>query len=147
MLEATEYQALIGLTVGAVFPLLPSDWLEIDHRPGNRRAGLVLWAVLMVAVPAATFVLTGSRGAVGFVVGLGLAGLLTSLRGGRSLLPVGLGVGAVGVLVTGYPWLRALTMLSRDERSASRAIAVGMAVVGFALMALTPRPTVREEAV
>ncbi|HEY0865928.1 MAG TPA: hypothetical protein VGE01_01040, partial [Fimbriimonas sp.] len=145
-LEAAQYQALVGIIVGAILPLLPQDWLSFDPPASKRLAGTALWAVVLVGVPVAMLVLTGSRGTVGFLVGIGLSGPIAVLRGGREILPLGYGLLSGSVVVASYGWLYRLAAVERAQRIwILIGIALAVSVVGILLAALTPRPAASRE--
>jgi hypothetical protein len=137
-LDIGQHYAMLGIVLGAVLPLLPSDWLR---RGGLKAAlGAFLWGLLALGIPALLTVMLGSKGAVGFVVGLGLSGLCQVLRGDRSLQPLAIAAGFSTITILLMGWLRDAIELSRDEKVRIFAYAGGGLLLMAALLALLSRP-------
>lgn len=143
-LDIGQHYAMLGIVLGAVLPLLPSDWLERGSLKGS--IGAWLWGVLAIGSPALLIVMLGSRGAVGFVVGLGLVGLCQALRRQWSLQPLALAAGLSGATILVMGWLKEATDLTRDEKLRIFAYGgVGILVIG-GLLAFLSRPDPKVEA-
>ncbi|AIE84483.1 hypothetical protein [Fimbriimonas ginsengisoli] len=137
-LDIGQHYAMLGVALGAVVPLLPSDWLS--RRGWRGAAGAFLWSVLALGFPALVVVMLGGKGAVGFVAGLGLSGLCQALRRERSLMPLAVAAGLSATTVALLGWLRDSADLSRDEKVHLFAYTGGGLVVIAALLALVSRP-------
>jgi len=139
-LDIGQHYALLGIVLGAVLPLLPTDWRATA---GLKTAvGNFLWAGVLLAAAPLLVVMLGMKGSVGFVFGLGLAGLCQSLRKERSLLslPLAAAIASATILVLG--WVKDATELSRDEKVHFFTIAGVVIVVvagAIALLARTPQ--------
>ncbi len=88
-LDIAQHYTLLALVFGLVLPLLPSDWLRAARTPtlpslrgeDSRSAlGAALWGIVVLAAAPLLVVALGLRGGIGFVVGLGAAGLVEALR-------------------------------------------------------------------
>ena len=164
-LDIAQHYSLLALLLGLVLPLLPSDWLTLRGRgvrapqAGGASAlrlgvGTLLWGVVVLAAAPLVVVAFGMRGGIGFVVGLGAAGLVQALRGVNggaqleagepsspfptphpspgtpSLLPLALGAGLGGSTILALLWLGDEPTLSRDAKLHLFAYAgVGIAVI------------------
>jgi hypothetical protein len=171
-LEINQNYTILALLIGLALPLMPTDWLTGRVRTA-RVASSFLWGI--VAIAAAPLVLTafGMRGGVGFVVGLGISGLVQAfrapssfLRGARvakddyvdregneegvgggdktTLLPLALGAGLSGATILALGWIGAESAFSRDDKiHLFGYAATGIAVIAI-LLALLGRPTKTE---
>jgi hypothetical protein len=112
-----QHYALIGLLIGAILPIILIDALPVSERAGKRQpiALFVLALVCAAAAPLLTMFL-GPLGIVGFVVGLGFAGVFELIRRGSSLLALSAGTGMAGALFLSYPALEKAVDYSRDEK-------------------------------
>ena len=72
-LDIGQHYTLLALALGAIVPLMFADWR-------GRGIGFGLWALVGLAVPPLIIAMFGVRGAVGFIVGLGLAATIDALR-------------------------------------------------------------------
>lgn len=113
-LDIGQHYTLLALLLGIVVPLLPTDWLK---REGTKAAvGTFLWGLLVLATPPLVIVMFGMRGAIGFVVGLGIAGLAQVLRGERSLAPLAVGSGMAATTILLLTPLADKVDLAREEK-------------------------------
>ena len=143
-LDIGQHYSMVGLTLGALLPLLPLEWARA------RRSRLVisgaLWLVLLIGLPLIGSLLLGSKGAVGMIVGFGFATLVEGIRGAVTLEAVGLGVGLGALTTLSYGWLVPLMDIGRDEKTRALVIvAVVLVLIGTALSMLT-KPDQREQA-
>ena len=152
-LDIGQHYTMLALLLGLVLPLLPTDWLQGRGRAAHA-TGLALWGVVALAAAPLVVVAFGMRGGIGFVVGLGAAGLVEALRVARasvpadreslgtleitgtearatSLLPLAVGAGIGGSAILALLWLGDESTLSRDAKLHLFAYAA----VGIALIA------------
>ncbi len=109
-----QHYTMIGITIGALLPLLPIEWARAREITGWRTfASLAVWLLILTGLPIAASVLLGSKGAIGIVVGLSFSAIVEGLRGVISLAPVGLGAGMAAIGVLSYGWLGDWTDLER----------------------------------
>lgn len=143
-LDIGQHYALLGIALGVVFPLIPSDWLK---RQGAKAAGgAFLWALIVFAAAPIVIVMLGTKGAIGFVSGLGLAGLAQALRRESSLLPVALTGALSACTILCLAWLNKTDDFSRDDKvHFFTYVAGGLAVVSFLLALLSRTPSTEKE--
>ncbi len=136
-----QYYALIGLMIGAILPLIILDTGLVAEQLKRRGALLLLAVIAIVLVPLLT-VFLGPTGAVGFLVGIGFAGLFELVRQGSSLLALSAGSGMAGVMLVSYGWLSHSLDLPRDEKIRLLAWSVvGILVLaGIAVLLLRDQP-------
>ena len=156
-LDIGQHYTLLALVLGLALPLLPTDWLR-----GRASAlGAGLWGIVLLAAPPLVVVALGMRGGVGFVVGLGVSGLVqafrivdrglaivgegavddrqSSVHNPQSLLPLALGAGLGGATILALAWLGEDSALARDAKLRLFAYAaVGIAAVA-GMLALVGR--------
>jgi hypothetical protein len=113
-LDIGQHYTLLALTLGAIVPLMFVDW---KGKVGNLgTAGAALWGILALTIPPLTITMFGARGAVGFVVGIGLAASIEAVRQGQKLAVYG----AVSVLapttLLALQWASGADDLSRDQK-------------------------------
>ena len=117
-LDIGQHYAMIGFSLGALIPLIPSDWLEMRGKlPLARlRTAEVVWALMLSLLPPVLALMLGAKGIVGFITGLGFCTLLSGLRPTISLaiLPIATGVG--GLTLLSYGWLGELMDTARDDK-------------------------------
>ena len=163
-LDIGQHYTLLALVLGLTLPLLPFEGLRL--RGGAARAAL--WGVVMVAAAPLVVVALGMRGGIGFVVGLGVAGLVQAMRGEPlsppgdrgdgseprttshdprpTLAPLALGSGLAGATILALGWLGDEASITRDQKVRLLAYAAaGIAVVAVLLLALG-RQTKKETA-
>lgn len=156
-IDIAQHYTLLALVLGLALPLLPTDWLK-----GRASApGSFLWGLAVLAAPPLVVVALGMRGGIGFVVGLGVSGLVQALRraevgGARaegetgptvhgprstvSLLPLALGAGLAGGTILALAWLGDESTLTRDAKVRLFAYAaVGIAIIAGALALVARR--------
>ncbi|HSI73460.1 MAG TPA: hypothetical protein VK934_09805, partial [Fimbriimonas sp.] len=112
-----QHYALIGLLIGAILPIILIDALPVTDRAGRRQpvALFILGLVLAATAPLLTMFL-GPLGIVGFVVGLGFAGIFELIRNGSSLLALSAGSGMAGVLFLTFGALEKSVDFAREEK-------------------------------
>ena len=133
-LDIGQHYALVGLMLGLIVPLLPSEIAEDDRTP-------FLWGLLALGLPALVILVFGGVGAVGFIAGLGLSGTAQALRGRPDdrLFPLAIGMSGLTLLMTG--WTGTLTGLTRDEKLRVLGFAaVAVVIIAAALAALVRLP-------
>lgn len=128
-LDIGQHYALVGLALGFILPLLPTDWLGAARK--SDAAGAFLWGLLALGVPVLVLLVFGGVGAVGFIAGLGLSGLVQALRGRSEILPLPLGMGMAGITLQLSGWVDSVTGLTRDEKLRT----LGIAAVGIVVIA------------
>lgn len=136
-LDISQHYTLLALVLGLTIPLLPIDWLAT--RAKVHPVGSLLWGIVALATPPLVVVALGMRGGVGFIVGLGVAGLVAALKtatGEMKGSPLALGAGMAGATVLTLSWLGEESTLPRDEKVrlfayAAGGIAVISAILGF----------------
>jgi len=88
-LDIGQHYAVIGVAFGVVVALLPSEWLERRCKETTAsQVGRTLWAVTLGLIPVAMSVVLGAKGIVGFIAGLGLAGLVEGVRNRSAIVPL-----------------------------------------------------------
>lgn len=143
-LDIGQHYALLGVILGAAIPLLPANW---NYNSSLKNGlGAFLWAILVLSSPIFIAVMLGEKGSVGFVGGLGLAGLCQALRGERSLLPLSIAPGLASVTILCLNWFNDWADLARDEKVKIFTIGgVALVVIAIAL-GLIARPSKQEVA-
>lgn len=126
-LDIGQHYALIGLALGMILPLLPADWFDGRTESSRTSGGAFLWGLLALGTPLLVLLVFGGVGAVGFIAGLGLSGLIQALRGRHEILPLPLGMGMAGIALLLSGWIDSVTGLVRDEK---------LKVLGFAAVGL-----------
>jgi hypothetical protein len=108
---------LIGLAAGALFPLLPLEWLQekAGLSASRKAAGGFIWAVTLCAAPVLIGIYLAPKGLVGFAAGLGFAGLLAANRE-RPLLVISLSAGVGCLTLLEYGWMGDLTDMARPDK-------------------------------
>ena len=115
--DVGQHYILIGLAIGALLPLLPYEWLfeRAELKAAKKAAGNLIWAALLCAAPLLIGIYLAPKGLVGFVAGLGLAGLFAGARKSPILVTtLSLGVACLSILE--YSWMSDLTGLERPEK-------------------------------
>lgn len=145
-LDIGQHYAVIGVVMGAVIALLPAEWLLKRSRESTASmVGRALWALTLGLVPVAMAVVLGAKGIVGFVAGLGFAGLIQGLRGHASLIPVVMTGALSAVVVVGYDWMAKLLDLTRDEKQIAFFWMAGVTLVLGMLIAIASKPDPQEQ--
>jgi hypothetical protein len=140
-LDIGQHYAVVGLAFGVVAALLPTEW--ISRRSGESTTGAVgrlLWSITLALVPVGMAVVLGAKGIVGFVAGLGFAGLIEGLRNGSSLLPIVFAGGLAAIVGVSYGWLSNLLDMTRDVKQTAFFWIAGTAIVLGVLIALVSKP-------
>ena len=96
-LDIGQHFVLLGIFLGALVPLLPVEKMVASDWRGSLSSAM--WVVLLVAACIFIEVMLGHRGINGFVAGLGIVGIISLLRQERSLMPMAIAPGLVGVSV------------------------------------------------
>ena len=143
-IDIGQHYALIGFTIGIVAVTLPLEWLRTHPHAEGRRAmvGMVVWALISLAMPALVAMMLGERGLIGFLVGLGLSPLIVGWSGTRSLSVLSLSIGIGGLTIAVYGWLTGFLDLARDVKIRDfEYAAAAIIVVGIVLSLLAkPKP-------
>jgi hypothetical protein len=141
-LDIGQHYALIGLALGLVLPLIAIEWwrARTASEPARLQIAGVLWVVMLLAAPIAVGIVMGSKGVVGLVAGVGFAGVVELLRGGRSLQSLSLALGLSAATTAVYGWMGDLAQLSREEKMAMLIPLMIVLAVAFLLISLiSPR--------
>jgi hypothetical protein len=147
-LDIGQHYAVIGVAFGVVVALLPSEWLE--RRTTETTASLVgrcLWALTLGLIPVAMSVVLGAKGIVGFIAGLGFAGLVEGVRNRSGTIPIVMAGSLSALIVVAYGWLAKLLDLTRDEKQIAFFWIAGVATVLSLLIAISSRPDPQETVV
>ncbi|MCC7229441.1 MAG: hypothetical protein IT203_03540 [Fimbriimonadaceae bacterium] len=140
-LDIGQHYAVIGIAIGMVSALLPSEWLATRSESVARFGlGRVLWALTIGLIPIAMAVVLGAKGIVGFVVGLGFAALVEGLRNGSNLLPLLMTGGMAALVATSYGWLENLLDMTRESKQAAFYWMAGVGAVLAILIAMVSKP-------
>jgi hypothetical protein len=117
-LDIGQNYALIGLSVGALIPLLPDDWIGRLTKMSSYKqsAGRALWGLIALSVPTLIALFLAPKGLVGFVTGLGFCGFFAAMRKGvrADVLALAAGLGSFAMIE--YDWLKPLTELTRTSK-------------------------------
>ena len=141
-LDIGQHYALIGVLLGAVIPLLPADWAIGSKFKNGMRS--LLWTVLILGAPIFIAVMLGEKGSIGFVGGLGLAGLCQALRGQKSLLPLAIIPGLAAVTSICLDWFEDWGDLARNDKVKVFMIAgIGLVIV-VSILAIVSRAPKQE---
>ena len=148
-LDIGQHYALIGLTLGAIMPLMPVEWLRSRAELHGIRVptSSVLWLMMLAAAPVGTALVLGPKGVVGFVAGLGFASLLEAVRGSKvlgegTLHSLSLGLGLSATTTFAFRFLGDNATLSRDEKVAILLpLAIIVALIAAVLVVVSPRAT------
>lgn len=131
-LDIGQHYSLVGITLGALLPLLPIEWSR-STRTKSSLAG-VLWLLLLIGIPVAVSLLLGGKGAVGLVVGFAFASLIEGARGSVTLEAIGIAAGLGALTTLSYGWLVPLMDLGRDEKTKGLVgVAVAVVIIGSLL--------------
>jgi hypothetical protein len=114
-LDIGQHYALLGIALGLVLPLLPTEWA----RERVSAAGTALWTLLLVALPVSAAIVLGPKGLVGLLAGLGFASVFEGLKGTHSLAPLALAGGLASLTTLTYGWMSGLLDLTRNEKMAA----------------------------
>jgi hypothetical protein len=144
-LELGQHYAVMGVILGCCLPLLVQEWQSSGG--GTKRiigTGL-LAALLLASVPLVALVL-GAKGVVGLLVGLGLSGLVESMREAKSPALIGGILLISGAGTATFGWYVRFLEMSRDEKVRAFGYAViALLVVGAALLTLRRTPGTAED--
>lgn len=140
-LDIGQHYAVIGIAVGMVFALLPTEWLAKRSESAMRFGiGRVLWALTVGLIPVAMAVVLGAKGMVGFVAGLGFAALVEGLRNGTNLLPLLMTSGIAALVATSYGWLANLLDMTRETKQTAFYWMAGVGAILAILIAMVSKP-------
>lgn len=144
-----QHYALIGLAVGALLPLIPTDWYKARASLSGLRFSFsaLMWLLVLSVVPGALGLLMGPKGVVGFIAGLGFSGMVESIRSRSSLQPLGLAVGLGALTTLLYRFMDINATMTRDEKVGILVpLAVVIGVLVIVLASVSPRPAILREA-
>jgi len=144
-LDIGQHYALIGISLGVVVPIAMADWLRRANHPWKGSAGTFLLALLGIGIPGILILILGDKGIVGFVVGLGLTGMMQALRGESRALTLSLAGGLAGITILVSEWATGLDELERAGKVRVFEEAFVALVLIVALVAWLGRPE-KEEA-
>jgi hypothetical protein len=108
-LDIGQHYTLLALALGAIVPLMFADWR-------GKSVGLALWATLGLAIPPLVIVMFGARGAVGFIVGLGLAATVDALRNAKDLTVYAVAAIMAPITLVTLHWTKDVDTLTRDQK-------------------------------
>jgi hypothetical protein len=119
-LDIGQHYAMVGLFAGAVLPLIAMEWLENSRQtmPGRGLWAGGIWVFLMLGVPLAGVILLGPKGAVAYLVGLGLAAAIQGLKGSKSVSTLALAMGLAAAMTISYGWLGNVIDMTREAKTA-----------------------------
>lgn len=138
-----QHYAIVGLVLAAGLVLLLLDFGRTAERakaPVRSLCGLEFGLIGAIGLQVCAFVLLSAKGAVGFLVGTGLASFVAGLRGDRdgSGLATGLGFACLSPVLCSV--LVEKLDLARDEKRSFLIVGVAcVAVVAVLAMLLTPQ--------
>ncbi len=112
-----QHYAVLGLLVGVVLLLGASEWI----RSQNTRDKNIVWAsgaagILVLLISVVGMVLLGAKGALGLVLGLGLAAWVAGFRGDRSPILVSSATGLMALLIAAQKPLEPYLNVARDTK-------------------------------
>ena len=94
--------------------------------------------LLFLSAPLVSAILLGPKGVIGYLVGLGLASLVDSLKGERSVHGLTLGLGLAALSALSYTWLEPYLDLTRQEKVTTLAyVGGGIAVLAGLIFLLS----------
>lgn len=112
-----QHYAIVGILLAILMCMAVAAWRPKGaERSRTRAAAVALSAVALMAAIVAGAVFLGSKGAVGSLVGLGLAVFVAGMRGSRSPAVLILALQAWATLVLAYGWTRPWLDLTRDDK-------------------------------
>ncbi len=132
-LDIGQHYALLGVMLGALIPLLPTDWIQRTGTKGG--IGAFLWAILILSGPVFIAVMLGEKGSIGFVAGLGLSGLCQALRKDYGLMSIAIIPGLAATTTVCLDWFHDWTDLARDDKVKVFMIAGSALVILSAVLA------------
>ncbi len=135
-----QHYAMIGLIVGALLPVMAQEWLRTVSKRGGFLTLIAgaLWIVVLLIAPITTAVVLGAKGVIGYLFGLGLAGVIEAVRGERSAHSMSLGLGMAGVMALIYDALLPHLDLDRDQKLVKMAyLGGGVLVLGIVIAVLS----------
>ncbi|MFZ4508187.1 MAG: hypothetical protein ACOYON_10890 [Fimbriimonas sp.] len=132
-LDLGQHFSLIGFLAGALVTLVADEWLTTleEGAESLKSTGLALIIATTLGLVPVIGMLLGSRGFVGWVVGLGMGAVFQSLQVGRSSRPLAIagGIGAASIAI--YPSVSPLIEVARDQKVQL----LGVTLVGLAVAA------------
>lgn len=147
-LDIGQHYAILGIVVGVAIVLGAADWARTQERAFKSAAAGVVVAILTLGCVGVAIVMLGAKGAVGLMVGFGLAPAVEAFRGERN--PAGLVVacGALGAAIGLYGILQPWLDLSRDVKLQVLVFAVvgALLLAGAARLLSAPRAEEAHEA-
>ncbi len=141
-LDISQHFVLLGVFLGALIPLLPIDKIIPSDWKGSLSSSL--WVVLLIVACVFIEVMLGHRGINGFVAGLGIVGIVALLRQERSLMPMAIAPGLVGVSVFFLDQFDHWTDLGKDDKVKFFLIAGAVTIAIAGGIALLSRKTTKE---
>lgn len=116
--DIAQHYAMIGFLVGAVLPLIAQEWRQTvaGSRWSSSTAAGFLWTLILLAVPIPIAVALSDRGAVAYLIGLGVAPVIEAIRGNRSVLSLALSTGLAYGMAAAYGWLQPTLNFDRHDK-------------------------------
>ena len=130
-LDIGQHYTLLALALGAIIPLMFIDWRGKVHLPST--IGSALWGVLGLTVPPLVITMFGARGAVGFMVGIGMAASIEAIRRGQNLAIYSVVTIFAPATLFALQWMANADDLSRDQKIP---VLVGAGILILALSTL-----------
>jgi hypothetical protein len=139
-LDIGQHYALLGVMLGALIPLLPTNWIQRTGSKGG--IGAFIWSILILSGPVFIAVMLGEKGSIGFVAGLGLSGLCQALRTDKGLLALAIIPGLAATTTVCIDWFHDWTDLARDDKVKVFMIAgVAVVILSSILAAIAKAPS------
>ena len=132
-LDIGQHYALLGVMLGALIPLLPTNWIQRTGTKGG--IGALIWSILILSGPVFIAVMLGEKGSIGFVAGLGLSGLCQALRKDYGLMSIAVIPGLAATTTVCLDWFHDWTDLARDDKVKVFMIAGSALVILSAVLA------------
>ncbi len=115
-----QHYTMIGLTIGALLPVMAQEWLRTVAKRGGFLALIAgaLWIGLLLIGPVGVAILLGAKGVIGYLFGLGLAAVMEAVRGEKSAHALSLGLALSGIMNLLYDALAPYLELDRADKLA-----------------------------
>jgi hypothetical protein len=140
-LDIGQHYGMIGIVFGVAAALLPAEWATRRAQDTfSHGVAKFLWAAALIALTAAMAVVLGAKGIVGFVAGVGFAGMIEALRGGRNSLAVVIAGGSAALVAVSHGWLGHLLDLTREDKQIAFYWIAGGTLVFAVLIAMFSKP-------
>lgn len=138
---------MTGLAVGAVIPVLFTDWFERNQVGSSIKDAVasLLWGFILVCLPVLSIVVLGAKGASGMVVGLGFSGFLLAYRKATGAPTIAVMVAAGAANAVAVDWIGDAMDLTRQQKLHSFGWwALAMTVAALGILVVTARKAEKE---